>query len=374
MSLARRMQRKSAHGRTLAPSHRGTGPTVILHNPVADQFATFIIGNATICHAVVEQDSAQGQTLVLCGAGPSLAEHAAEWCPQGDQVWGCNSALTWLVDHGHRVTHGFTVDQTPQMCSEWLSAPDVEYLLASSVHPHLAGLLTAKGRRLRWFHNFVGLKERPIDLASLADALDVNPLDEDNLLGAYARGMLSTGVTVESYEDLLYGAFWPSTMMTGAGLNATTRALDLAAFMGFARIIVLGADCCVRLRETSIAGRSAAALDAEYKQMVQGSPEHLAWLTAHTLMHANGGNALASGATAVVPGGIIDGRFWLTKLDLAVTAQWLLRMARASNGRIQLIGDTLPNALRHKDDAFLARLPNFVDAKGRIANIPLFTR
>ena len=48
--------------------------------------------------------------VVICGAGPSLRDTAAKWCQQADQVWGCNSAATWLYDNGHKVTHGFTVD------------------------------------------------------------------------------------------------------------------------------------------------------------------------------------------------------------------------------------------------------------------------
>ena len=91
--------------------------------------------NATACERVVETGSAQGQHIVICGAGPSLREHAAEWCPQGDQVWGCNSAATYLQNNGHRITHGFTIDQTSHMLAEWLdpsASPEVLKALAIS--------------------------------------------------------------------------------------------------------------------------------------------------------------------------------------------------------------------------------------------------
>ena len=113
---------------------------------------------------VAMQDSAKGQHLVLCGAGPSANQHAAEWCPQADQIWGCNSALVWLQDNGHKPTHGFTVDQTPEMLNEWRSTPDVEYLLASTVHPHLSELLHARQRRIRYFHNYVGIEHRAVEM------------------------------------------------------------------------------------------------------------------------------------------------------------------------------------------------------------------
>lgn len=351
--------------------------TINLVNPVADQYETFIVGNAIawqvkamvqleqilppeiyaeletefMAHGpglafaesalfhdyvapfaaryVVQPDSRTGKSVVICGAGPSLAEHAAEYCPHADEVWGCNSAATWLYESGHRVTHGFTVDQTPHMAAEWASAPPIEYLLATTVHPHLVDLLTQAERNWTFFHNFVGIPKPPV-------SWDVG--DET--------------YTAE-YEDWLYQLLYPSTMRSGSGLNAVTRAIDVATLMGFESITVLGADCSLK-----VIGEPRTDLQT-------GSPEHLQWLRECTVMHANGGHALASEASCVTLGGEIDGRFWLTKADMVITAQWLMRMAKASNGRIRLIGDTLPNALTGKAEEFLARLPNFVDARGR---------
>lgn len=362
-------------------------PTITLQNPVADHYETWIIGNAVAWqvramaeledlltpdeyaalraifdasrpglaygeskafhdaitdHAMAEymvtEGSAKGQHLVLCGAGPSLAEDAATWCPQGDQVWGCNSAATWLYEHGHRVTHAFTVDQTPHMCAEWASAPPIEYLIATTVHPHLTALLTERSRRWRFFHNFVGIAKPPV---SWPGAKDV----PESL----------------AYEDWLYALLFPPTVRSGSGLNAVTRAIDVAQFMGFDKITILGADCCLRVKGEP---RTDFTLN---------SPEHQAWLREHTVMHADGGHALSSEASPLTLSATIDGRYWMTKVDMVITAQWLVRMARASEGRIALIGDTLPNALIDKDEAFLQRLPNFVTPDGQLANIPVFS-
>src|SRR5207248_3158097 len=160
-----------------------------LENPMSNNYEAFIVGNAQSCDHVVEKDSAEGQTLVICGAGPSLREEAAEWCPKCDQVWGCNSAMTYLAEHGHKVTHGFTVDQQAAMVEEWVSAPDVEYLLASTVHPHLTEYLISKNRTLRFFHNFVGLKNPPVQWP------DENGVDR-----------------IEAYEDWLYMLLYPGTV------------------------------------------------------------------------------------------------------------------------------------------------------------------
>lgn len=304
---------------------RAGGQTIRLQNPVADHFPGFIFGNATHCDAVVPMGDAAGKHVVICGAGPTLADHAAAWCPGADEVWGCNSALNYLTANGHRVTHGITVDQTPQMVEEWQAAPDVDYLLASTVHPHLTEYLLAQGRRLRFFHNYVGIKEKPV---------------------------IHEGRAID-FENWLYCTLYPPTVVAGAGLNTVTRAIDVALFRGFARITVLGADCALRA--------TAPLPDG----VAQFSPEHLEWLKTSVVMHADGGHALRSGATATTIEGEIDGRHWLTKPDMMISATFLTQMAWAYPERITLIGDTLPVALLGKDQAFLDRLPHLSDSSGR---------
>lgn len=324
-----------------SPMQPASGPGFVkLQNPVSSQFRAFIVGNAQHCDAVVEKDSAKGQTLVLCGAGPSLVDHAAEYCNSADQLWACNSALTWLIDNGYKPTHAITVDQTPEMCKEWVTAPDVEYLLASSVNPNLVEFLLAKERRIRFFHNFVGVKERPVSW------------DDEH------------GVKqIMSYEQWLYCTLYPPTVACGSGLNTVTRALDVAEIMGFEHIIVLGADCSLRVKKPP-------------PKLPPEDPEYQRWLREDTTMHADGGNALASNATALTMGAVIDagtpdetvregfGRHWETKVDLMISALWLLTLERKSNGRIVVVGDTLPNALRMKNKEYLSRLPTLVDHNG----------
>ncbi len=277
---------------------------------------------------VVGSDTATGQSVVICGAGPSLADHAAEYCAKADQVWGCNSALTYLHNNGHKVTHGFAVDQTPEMLSEWASAPDVEYLVASTVHEYLVPYLRSKGRTIRYFHNYVGIKERPV---TWPDADGVMKLCE--------------------YEDWLYALLFPGTIRAGSGLNAVTRAIDVALTMGFETITVLGADCAMRVSEPM-------------PDVAQGSPEHITWLKECVQMHADGGHALASNATAMTLDGEIDGRMWTSKPDMLISAGFLVRMAKKWP-QIKLVGDTLPNAIFDKPEEFLQRLPHLVDGNGK---------
>lgn len=339
-----------------------------LKNPVAEHFAAFAIGNAVAweemaCadlqkhhpevieqlaalgdidrvdfmnafhdavkahatqHYVVRENEAEGQHLVICGAGPSLAETAAEYVPQADQVWGCNSAVTWLAGHGYKPTHGFTVDQTPVMLKEWYSVPDVEYLVATTVHPHLTQLLRSRGRTVRFFNNYCGIQGEPVQF-------------RDQLL---------------DFESWLYCVLFPPTIQAGQGLNAVNRAIDVATYMGFAKITVLGADCAIRLKRPKPFG------------MQHGDRAHRRWLEKHTVMHASGANAVTNGQTAITMGGMIDGRYWESKPDLIVSAVWLEMTRRRMGGRLEVIGDTLPNALRNKDVEFLKRLPTLTRADG----------
>lgn len=324
------------------------GQMIRLENPVSSHFKTFIYANHFHAKQVVEPDSATGQHLVICGAGPSLAEHAADWCDRADAVWGCNSALTYLYDNGHRVTHGFTIDQTADMLAEWQSAPPVEYLLASTVHPHLPEYLLSKGRELRWFHNYVGIRERPV---SYGVCLSCDMMTEPGVEACPECGGKVDSRVME-FEDWMYASLYPCTVRAGSGLNATTRAIDVALVMGYERITVLGADCALRVSKPLPAWVQA------------GSPEYLAWLREDVVMHADGGHALTSNATPMTISGEIDGRLWLTKPDMMISAVWLRKMAKVFP-QVELIGDTLPNAIMDKPESYIERLPCLVDTQGR---------
>jgi hypothetical protein len=116
---------------------------------------------------------------------------------------------------------------------------------------------------------------------------------------------------------------------------------------------VLGADCALRVKRPCPVG------------VLPGTREHRRWLEEETVMHADGGHALASGATPVTIGGEIDGRWWETKPDMAISAMFLHRMREAyGEDRLLLVGDTLPNALRGKSEDFLARMPALIDSHG----------
>ena len=287
---------------------------------------------------MLTEKSGADQHLVICGAGPSLREHAADYCHLGDQVWGCNSAAIWLHDNGYRCTHAYTVDQTPEMVNEWESAPEMVYLLATTAHPHLVSHLRAKGRGIQWFHNYVGIQGEPVTWPD-ADG-------KDRTMGR---------------EDWLYATLFPHTIRAGSGLNAVTRALDCAVYAGFRKITILGSDCAVK------------TTGPVPENLPLGSDAYLDWVKRETVMHADGGSAVASNATPMLFNGEIDGRVWVTKADLIISAVWLVKMVRRLRevgADIEIVGDVLPNALADKPDEYLARLPTMIDSEGNPITVP----
>lgn len=317
-----------------------------LVNPMSDHFAKFIFRNATECEKVVEEDLAKGQHIVICGAGPTLADHIKDYL-DADQIWGCNSAAIWLANEGYPVTHGFTIDQTPHMCTEWYEPPaGLKFLVASTCHPHLIEYLKSEGADLTFFHNFVGLKGPPVKFGlcqSCNGMADTTDEACPSCGGPLKRGAMS-------YESWLYVTLYEATVRVGSGLNSVSRAIELAVFMGAGKISVLGADCALRASEPAPA--------------MIGSPEYKRWIEG-VQMHVDGGNALKSGATAQTVEAVIDGRYWVTKPDMAITAVFLAEMKKHYGDLLDLVGDTLPNAIMDKPDEWLDRLPSLSDNDGK---------
>lgn len=243
-----------------------------------------------VCHA----NEHQGETLALCGAGPSL--RTARFDPT-DQLWACNSALPWLVEHGVVPTAGVAIDQTPRMLEDWASVYPVDYLVASSVDPKVVQHLATKGRSVRFFHNAVGF----------TNDTWVNP-DPEHL---------------RDYEFALYCTAFPPTFVMGSGQTVVSRTIKLAFWMGFERIDVYGADCCL-------------------------GPENVT--------HANGEDAEAAYGNPLLWEAEINGRHWVSRPDMTMDAVDLVHRVRESQGRVRLMGDTLPVALLGKSEAVLAEV------------------
>lgn len=173
---------------------------VQLQNPVTDKLAGYVAENRTLFDrpTVAQAGTGIGRSLSICGAGPSLRDSTLTT----DDVWACNSALPYLFWKGARVTHGIGLDQTDGLLKEWESAPDVPYLIASSVDPALVRHLQSRNRSLTFFHNYV---------------------DVPGEIALYRQ--------------------WPSTFMVTDGYAVVSRVIPLALWMGYDHIELHGADC-----------------------------------------------------------------------------------------------------------------------------------
>ncbi len=330
----RRIQRREQKQMKQAKKMGRDKPSEIhLFNPVADFYETFIYANSTKCDRVAEPGKKMGQSVAICGAGPSLREHVDVLDTVAD-VWGVNSAAVWLHEHGHKLTHAFTIDQTPTMLKEWVDPPPVEYLLASTVHPHLTDYLMDKDLPITWFHNYVGIRKP-----------DVEWLDEKG----ESRRM--------AYEDWLYTLLFPLTVRVGEGLNGVPRAFKLAQWMGYERIVLLGADCAMHATSTVPDG------------LEPGTRAYLNWLEENTDFHVDGGSAITNNQSPMILQGEIDGRMWTTKADLMVTAVTIARWLRDGEPGLEVVGDVLPVALKDKDEEFFARLPGLKDGSGESVTV-----
>lgn len=275
--------------------------------------------NAKYATDVLTADSAIGKSVVICGAGPSLNDHL-DSILLSDEVWACNSALPYLKDRHVRVTHGFAIDQGEAMLGavEWERTFDVTYLIASSVHPSLVTHLRTNKRKTRFFHSFLGIAD---------------PEGE------------------KDYELKLYTSLYPTSLLVGHGLNAVPRALCLALAMGFSRITVYGADCACK------PGCSVMPFPEEH------NAEYNAWLDTVQL-YADGRTAAVYGSDACMAEAEIDGRLWHTRPDMLISAQHLLALEAGFPGRVTLIGDTLPNAIRGKDMTGMPELSGMGEVSG----------
>jgi hypothetical protein len=252
----------------------------------------------------------RGQTVLVCGAGPSLASDfdAAYQLYQPTQVWGCNSALTYLHRLGKPVTHGVAVAGEDGLLDDWKPFPPVRYYVASGVSPLVIRLLAKKNRPMAFFHNLLGLCEKATDEVNL-----------------YSR---------------LYP---PSIVIQRGGLNVTNRAVVLALEMGADHVAVTGADCCFKITDDPMPHPDPTVSDEECNRL------HWDWAKRQT-MYADGRDPVQAMGQSPILEGVLAGRRVVSRPDMLISAQDLVGLQRQYGSRLSLLGDTLPNHMLTMDE------------------------
>lgn len=274
---------------------KGIHVPIALHNPHDNEMEDFARANLRTymsdpdSFGWVEQGAFKDQVLALCGAGPSLAKDRIY---PADQVWGCNSAIKWLHEHGKAPDAAIAIDQTEGMLKDWADPPDVTYYVATTVNPKLIAHLREHDRRIVFFHNLVGF---------------------------------------DGEVDFYNSHPWPPSFLVGTGATVVTRTIGLAAWLGFRRVDIYGADCC---------------MDGD-------------------VAHAGGETIAEAYGAPMVMECEMFGKKWLARPDMLMSAVDLAKVVRDHPGKVRLMGDTLPVALMGMDDAFLDSVICRTDSEGK---------
>ena len=145
---------------------------------------------------MVQHNRYKGLTLVIAGAGPSLSKAYRE-IKKADHVWGCNSAVNWLIDQNWKCTHGIAIDASPRMFGEvWIEPADIDYLLATTVNPLLTDHILKHDHKIEFFHSHRHSND----------------------------------------EEILCSMLFPAAPICVNGLNVANRAVELALWLGYKKI------------------------------------------------------------------------------------------------------------------------------------------
>ena len=303
-------------------------PEIEFFNDAWKKQRGYIEANAKHAKRGLVPDMKRGRTVMICGAGPSLAEDFDQTHQrvQPDEVWGCNSALSWLYKSGRRMTHGVAVAGEDGLVDDWKPFPRVTYYVASGVSPVIINLLRKKYHKVFFFHNLLGFLPR-------------------------------------DQEIELYAKLYPAAIcVQSGGFNVTNRAVAVASAMGYRKIVVVGADCCFRLSDDAMPVPGAEVSDEDADRM------HWEWVERQQ-MYADGRSPVTAFGRTPVLEGWLAGRRVVSRPDMLLSAQSLVEMTRMLGNRLELVGDTLPNwLLRMPEEEWRESMPKVGDG-GTVVNL-----
>jgi uncharacterized Rossmann fold enzyme len=235
-----------------------------------------------------------------------------------------------VSDPARMVTPAMRVGHTVAICGAGPSLKHADFLGADAVWACNSAAPFLYWRMGRRVDVAIGIDQTDGLLREWANALiDVPYYLASSVDPALVQHLESHGRTVSFFHNhvgFMAGEFdyycqtYPPTLMVGEGFTVVSRAIGLALWMGYERIDVYGADCAFSENDTA---------------------------------HANGEVATTAYHNPLIMAGEINGRTWRTRPDMLMDAVHLVRRVRQANGRIRLMGDTLPVALLGKDDATL---------------------
>lgn len=305
-------------------------------NPNSERLGDFIRSAAARGLTLIEKDRHAGAPgALICGMGNSLETKATRrairrHARRGWTVFAIKDAITYVRELGLSVTYSVAMDPGEHQIAKTPVYAEVIYCMASSCHPSLYDHVLAGGAEAQVFHSACGYKEYSYQPGFV---LDLTPRQPPGANGRDRQQAIvlnecelnteegypfSPVVLKETDEVGLYKQeFGRADTMCG-GYVVGNRAIALAKYMGFARVVCAGMDFGWREGD----GYYAPFSQAQFYDDLHMSDR-----------------------------GRTDGKVWWTRPDLLASAVDVARKIKA--GEVTVIGDSLAAALAERDDAYL---------------------
>ena len=208
---------------------------------------------ASLGLSMVEKDSHKGQRALICSTGPSIMDKKilkkVKKLSKNHVVFGLKETIPYLKEH--KVNVKYTVSMDPgggRQVARTPIDPDVTYCLASSCNPQLYDHVLDGGCEIQVFHSACGESAPDYEAGMLVQAHAT-----ENVYGM-AKGVFELKTLDDGFEFCpliptliteieLYGRLFDgkADVMCG-GFTVTNRALALAKYMGFSRVVMAGTD------------------------------------------------------------------------------------------------------------------------------------
>jgi hypothetical protein len=299
-------------------------------NPEFSRLGAHIESAALRTLPMVKKDMHEGaRGALICAQGPSILKPGVmrsvrRYARLGWTVFGIKEAIAYLVERGIAVHYSVAMDPGAHQVGRTPVYPDIVYCIASSCHPELFDHVLGGGAKVLVYHSACGWAEREIKPGFV---LELGSDQTAIVLGAFEMrttdGAAFTPVCSAVRDEVeVYRSRFPCADVIVGGFTVGNRALGLAKYMGFKRVVVAGLDFGWREGRDD---RYAGFVDHEGLRDVFMSDQ-----------------------------GRVDGTPWKTRPDLLASAVDVARHIK--RGEVKVLGDSLARSLAAHDDDYLDRV------------------
>jgi hypothetical protein len=271
-----------------------------------------------------------GGTLAITGSGatlfePTCFEHLQRHIRDGGQVMACKESIRMLRERGVPVDFSCSMDPGPEQTRKTFIDRDITYFVASSCSPVLFQHLMYRKCKVVVFHSACGAEEiRWVPAVPHPQTVDGYAVVTPGVTrGEGPDGAIATPVypVVLRNEQTLYETHWGEIgqPIASGGLCVINRAISLGRQLGFDRFELFGVGMGYR----------------------QGASYY-----APGMVERAGNDGLE-----LCDNGLIDGRPWMTRPDLLVSARDLYD--DINGGSVVIHGDSLATSLAKRSRAFV---------------------